>query len=182
MSTLKNPKGSTLESTGLLVLGAVVGMMGSRAVMAAVPNKTGLNEAEQKKQDMIKYGTRIVLAGSGFAGGAFAEENKANPFVKGVAAGAAAIQVIDMITEVAGKNSAVQKQVQSGQTTGKIVGKMLGLACPCDNLQVVHSAQSLNRPRTKSPRLRGVGYDDAPVVMSKMQLAITKAQTMGMAS
>ena len=72
---LKNPKGSTFESTGLLVLGLVGGAMLGRGLMAIVPNKTGLTEAEMKKQELMNYGARILIAGGGVTGAAYAKEN-----------------------------------------------------------------------------------------------------------
>ena len=154
MGNIKNPKGSTFEKAGLMLLGVALGAFGSRALMAVVPNKTGLTAAEQKTQDMVKIGARITASGGGFAGAAYAIENNANPLLIGAGLGAGAIQLLDLSTDFAGSNAKITSTVNSGTKTGKILGKALALNCPCDNVTVM---QPLARPRKRTSQLRG-GY------------------------
>ncbi len=142
---MKNPKGSTFQQTGQLVAGLFVGAMLSRGAMGILPENTGLSEAEIKKQNMIKLGARALVAGGSFYGGTMNEENSGSPFISGLAFGASTIQVLDGVTDIAGKIPAVQSKIASGSKIGKIMGKSLGLKCPCDNLQVM----PLQRPRKR---------------------------------
>ena len=174
---LKNPKGSTFESTGLLVLGLVGGAMLGRGLMAIVPNKTGLTEAEMKKQELMNYGARILIAGGGVTGAAYAKENAGNALLQGLGLGAAGIQVVDTVQQLASKSAAVQSQVASGKIAGKFVGKSLGLACPCDNMRIVHGGEQMNGVRKKTSRLRGPGYSEHNIEeqgKTKFQRAIEK--------
>jgi len=178
----QTPNGSSLQSTGLLVVAVVAGAMASRAGLGLIHDeKTGLTAAQTTTQNNAKLIKRGGIAAVGFGGAsAIKGDDTASILLKGLGYGMAGMQIIDGVTDLAGKSGTIATTVAKGTTVGKLVGKGLGLKCPCDNMTVMPLAKPRKRNHSlRSPELVNMGdrFNSGPIV-SPWQSAIDKGLSM----
>lgn len=148
----KNPNKSSIETTVVMIVGAAVGAMTSRAAFGLIhEDKTGLDAAAAKTQKLTKIGKRVVLAGgTGYLAAGLDGKNTAGAFAKGAAIGASVIQVIDGAKDAAADSPKVVA-LTTGTKTQRTIAKSLGLGCPCESETLM--AMPLSRPSRNHRRL-----------------------------
>ena len=139
----KTPNSSTLETTGALVIGAVLGGSLSNGVISLVHNDDATKttpEDLKKQKSMLTY-KRIGLAAITAIGAAFIQGNDAvTNAAKGSLIGMSVAQTMKIVSENATPKTAATK-------SAKFINASLGLGCACNDTAAI---AALNAPRYRS--------------------------------
>lgn len=158
MSIIKKPTQKSAIETASLIGGGVGGAMLSRGAFAAIHDdatnpKTGVN--------YTKIGKRVVAIAIGAGLAMFVKaDDVMSSGVKGVGAGVAIAQSLDLITDLSATNPKMNALATSSKKTDKFLAKSLGLACPSD------PQFALGRPRAKRRGMNGADME-IPAVLTE---------------
>lgn len=138
-----------MKTAALMLIGLTAGAMSSRGLVGAIhETKAGLTEADAKKQNLVLLGKRAaIVAGAGYAAAGLKGTDDVSVIAKNAALGAAAMQVIDGVKDVAA-NSTKVAALAAGTKTQRAIATSLGLGCACENTS--YMALPLNKPRRRS--------------------------------
>lgn len=150
-----NPNGKKIGDLGIMVAGIIVGAMASDGVVSLIHNQTASADAATAKKEntmlLVKRGAIIAASGYGAAG--VNGTDSTSVFVKNVGIGMAVKQSLNVVKDLASKNS---KLADTSTKPKKFIANALGLACACDV-----PAMQYGMGRAKRRALRSA-YDGQP--------------------
>nr|WP_322624474.1 hypothetical protein [uncultured Flavobacterium sp.] len=149
------PSGSTTKVAIAATGGAIVGGMGSRAVIGLIHNPTETSDTTQQKKNnnmlLVKQGI-VAAAGIGLAA-AIQGSDATSAAVQGAGVGMAVVQGLEIIKTLANK-SGQQPANGNSSTAKKVVSDALGLSsplgCPAP-LNAPRRRRALNAPVYDAP-------------------------------
>lgn len=145
-----NPNGKRIGDLGVMVAGIIVGSMASDGVVSLIHNpKAGADAATAKKEEtmlLVKRGAIIAASGYGAAG--ITGTDSTSVFVKNVGIGMAVKQSLNVVKDIASKNS---KLADTSTKPKKFIANALGLACACDVPAMQYGMGRAKRRALRSP-------------------------------
>lgn len=161
------PSSTSVQDSATLLGGVVAGGAVSKGILGLIhEDKTGLAEAEQKKNDNTRMAKRAGLVIVGLIGAsAIQGKDTITAVVKGALTGMAGAQALELVSEFSSKNETVKTAVSGSSTAKKFLARTLGVAttglgCPCNG-------ETLNGRKNRRAKLRSYAaepflYQDRP--------------------